>query len=65
MYRTKRIGPKPILVERHKILMLAQMYVSEQRPIGFDQKDMMKINQGLYKKGQNRAAICEGECDDR
>ena len=24
--------------------MLAQMYGSEQRPIGFDQKDMMKTN---------------------
>ena len=32
---------------------------------GFDQKDMMKTNRGLYQKGQNRAAICEGECYDR
>ena len=49
-------------MERHKIPMLAQMYASEQRPIGFDQKDMMKTNRGLYQKGRNRAAICEGEC---
>ena len=45
--------------------MLAQMYASEQRPIGFDQKDMMKTNRGLHQKGRNRAAICEGECHDR
>ena len=52
-------------MERHKIPMLAQMYASEQRPIGFDQKDMMRSNRGLYEKGRNRAAICEGECHDR
>ena len=65
VYRTKRIGPKTIIVERHKIQMLAQMYASEQRPIGFDQKDMMKTNRGLYQKGRNRAAICVGEWHDR
>ena len=36
-----------------------------QRQIGFDQNDMMKTNRGLYQKGRNHVAICEGECYDR
>ena len=52
-------------MEHHKIPMLAQMYASEQIPIGFDQKDMMKTNRGMYQKGRNRASICEGECYDQ
>ena len=26
---------------------------------------MMKTIQGQYQKGQNRSAVCEGECYDR
>ena len=41
-------------MERHNIPMLAQMYASEQRPIGFDQKDMMKTNAAERSKEARR-----------
>ena len=39
-------------MEHSKIPMLAQIYASEQKPIGFDQKDMMKPIEDCTRKAE-------------
>ena len=65
VYNTKIIGPKTDPCGTPQDADALQMYASEQRPNGFDQKDMMKTNRGLYQKGRNRVSIFEGECYDQ
>ena len=68
VYGTKRIGPKtdPCGTPQDTDAGTdVYIHACEQRPIGLYQKYMMKTNRGLYQKGRNGAAICEGECHDR